>query len=99
MEFPLRWVKLSHILTRHLRNSMTELTFTYMSGTWKKVVKTAFKYTHFLGKFLGSAAIGLAAQPLEYVKQLARMVVLLTFSRCSFNDVIYSEDHFCSFRC
>jgi len=30
---------------------------TYMSGAWKKVVKTAFKYTHFLGKFLGRAAM------------------------------------------
>jgi len=34
---------------------MTELT--YMSGAWKKVVKTAFKYTHFLGRFLGDATM------------------------------------------
>jgi len=35
----------------------TDIYIRNMSGAWKKVVKTAFKYTHFLGKFLGCAAM------------------------------------------
>jgi len=40
-----------------------------MSGAWKKVVKTAFKYTHFFRQIFRLRSHGLAAQPVEYVKQ------------------------------
>ena len=43
----------------------TDIYIRNMSGAWKKVVKTAFKYTHFLGKFFRLRSHVLA-QPLEY---------------------------------